>query len=1452
MLAVVVLSVSSLVPSTGGASSGSQSHPSPPQGSASGSVVTPSVSGHAAPSGPSSVASIAGFPGDVGEHPVDSQGPLLGRQFDSSNNSGVLPPHPGVLPAASPPFVGHYYTGSIYNGPNRTASDLRVVIQVPDDVPQVGPGNFYYVLLSVWDNAGSYDQIGFADAFGAWGIAYSTTSYCGGSYYYSPEAFVLQRGVSYAFEMTISSGTVRFSVTNAQDGQVVWVFAAVTGGSHFLEQSLFSCNSQWFYDYTDYEEVYYTSGKTVPYDLFFSNNTADGTPVTSWGITGSRVHPSGANIALANEPYYLTFSGGSDVTNLTSTTATESFSSNISIAVLSPDTSVNFSTYMFPNGWNVTFSPSSGTPPFLTQVNVTIPAGTSAGSYIIGINTTDHSPGNWSRLALRVNVGPEYVVTFSQSGLPPGMPFSVALGDGVNSSSGALVQFRVPNGTYPFWIADASGYHQTSVPYRGNVTINGSGTSEPIAVFSIVTYSIRFAESGLSRGLSWQVTFNGTTKTTLTDGGTDNLTFVGPNGTYLYSIGSVPGWGESTLPTAGSLAVHGSNVTETTASYRQVYPVTFQEAGLPAGAAWNVSVNGLSEVRTTDGGTDNLTFLEPNGTFSFSVPSVPGWKQSTVAASGNLTVAGVALVEPTLLYQELFTVIFTESGLPAGITWQVTLNGTTRSISTDGATDSLTFSETNGSFGYSIAGLSGWRQSTLSGVGTVSVQGSRVSEPTLLYFSVVYVVTFSEAGLPSGLTWQITVGGTPKSLITDGGLDSLTWTEPNGTYSYTFGVLPGWSQRTLVSGGSLTVVGASVSEPTMQYGVTTYSTIFSEKGLPSGTWWGIKIGISTDSTTGTLLYYAFPNGTYSFTVVKVPNYSVSPGSGTFTIAGAAVTISIRYSQPTYNVTIAESGLPTGQGWACLLFAIQPYNPYGNNTGSTQSSLAFTGNYNGTYQFIIESPKGYTVNPMSGDFTVHGANVTIPVVFSAGLGVSFAEQGLPNGATWNVTLGGVTRSSNGPWIDLGAANGTYTYQIGAVPGFRAAPPSGTVVVNGSSPSLGVQFSPVLYNITFVEQGLPAGTSWTIYIGPYFCAAVGVSVQCPMPNGTFAFSIAGVPGYVATPSGGTVTVAGAPLTVTIGFSPPHYQVVFQESGLAPATNWTVTLGPNASTTSTTSVTFTELNGTFAYSVTPVPGYTVAPRSGNVTVQGNFVMVFIRFSPIVFRAAFVESGLPSGATWSISFDGTVRNASGPSVSYSVPNGSYPFLIRGPRGYVTAVPSGLLEVTGANASVTVDFTRGSTATLRFHETGLAVGSRWCVTVSASKFCASSANLVLKNMTPSTYRYTIASIPSLTTLLKVGASWEAASGGNLTLGPLGATAAVRFGYTVKLIETGLSGAFIWSVSAQGETVSSSNNTILLFLTNGTHAFVVHPVSGYAARPHYGYLTVWGVGVSRSIIFSLT
>ncbi len=193
-----------------------------------------------------------------------------GNPFPIVNGHVTYPPKTPE-PRGPSGYSSHWYAGGVDSSSTpQDATTISTTITVPNSTPN--SGDFYYVLLSAFDNAGSYDQLGFSADYGKWGLTYSWTYTKGRhtTYYYSPDAMELTAGQTYTFTITTTGGVTHFATSSG------WSLDAPTGGNYQVLAPSYSG----YYDYTDYEEIWQTSTrKGVPaFDFVFSSN--------SWISTG--------------------------------------------------------------------------------------------------------------------------------------------------------------------------------------------------------------------------------------------------------------------------------------------------------------------------------------------------------------------------------------------------------------------------------------------------------------------------------------------------------------------------------------------------------------------------------------------------------------------------------------------------------------------------------------------------------------------------------------------------------------------------------------------------------------------------------------------------------------------------------------------------------------------------------------------------------------------------------------------------------------------------------------------------------------------------------------------------------------------------------------------------------------------------------------------------------------
>jgi YVTN family beta-propeller protein len=172
-----------------------------------------------------------------------------------------------------------------------------------------------------------------------------------------------------------------------------------------------------------------------------------------------------------------------------------------------------------------------------------------------------------------------------------------------------------------------------------------------------------------------------------------------------------------------------------------------------------------------------------------------------------------------------------------------------------------------------------------------------------------------------------------------------------------------------------------------------------------------------------------------------------------------------------------------------------------------------------------------------------------------------------------------------------------------------------VIDGTAYDESVSFGAVSaprYPVAFAENGLPAGSKWTVTLGGVTYVSSGGTVVASEPNGTYAFSVAPAGAYAPRPATGSVAVRGGPVSQTIGFAPRTHSVRFAESGLPAGHAWSVTFGTTSRTATGPSLAFAEANGSYSFQVRPEAGYTAIPARGTVRIDGQNLTVRVQFTP------------------------------------------------------------------------------------------------------------------------------------------------------------------------------------------------------------------------------------------------
>jgi len=247
----------------------------------------------------------------------------------------------------------------------------------------------------------------------------------------------------------------------------------------------------------------------------------------------------------------------------------------------------------------------------------------------------------------------------------------------------------------------------------------------------------------------------------------------------------------------------------------------------------------------------------------------------------------------------LGSVVFSESGLPSGTSWSVTINGGTLT----GTTASLQDELANGSYAYTVGSVAGYTASSSSGNANAIALGG---------LTTVSVVFTAASGTLSGSVTPATAGVT---------VDGTAVTVTSGSFSVS------------ASAGTHAIVASAAG----------YYTYYNNVTVSGGATTTVTIGLHPVTPP------PGPDGTLSLTV--------SPGSATVWVDGAQVTLSsgafsASETPGVHSVEVSASGYYTYYNNVTVSSGSTTSVPISLNSVSSSSSSSGTGGISDTGWVII--------------------------------------------------------------------------------------------------------------------------------------------------------------------------------------------------------------------------------------------------------------------------------------------------------------------------------------------------------------------------------------------------------------------------------------------------------------------------------------------------------------------
>ena len=401
--------------------------------------------------------------------------------------------------------------------------------------------------------------------------------------------------------------------------------------------------------------------------------------------------------------------------------------------------------------------------------------------------------------------------------------------------------------------------------------------------------SINFVENGLSANTPWSLTLNGLKYNSTGS----KITAYSFTGMQNYSI-NIPAGYMLSERSSGQIMVSYEN---TTINLSFNSPISFKETGLGSNPIWYLGIKGYNTSNKITSGLYN-TYL-PFGTYE-AIATSPNAQTYYLNFTFNTTDQTV-----TIPFKAQYNFSISQSGLP-NIVWYLNITNKTGMVSQiSGIGFTLTAALINGSYNYTVSSSNKiYKPSVPYGNFTINGKSSAVRE---IFSQVIFNMTFTESGLPSGTAWSVTLNGTMKVSTTS----TISYMETNGSYEYTIGSISGYTISK--SSGTATVSGSNTTVPITFTAVkvtSKYTVTFTESGLPSGTAWYVNLsnGMKSGAITTSTYSFSVTNGSVSYTISGTSGYSANKTSGSITVNGSNISISVKFTKPSSPQTTSTTAI----------------------------------------------------------------------------------------------------------------------------------------------------------------------------------------------------------------------------------------------------------------------------------------------------------------------------------------------------------------------------------------------------------------------------------------------------------------------------------------------------------------------------------------------------------------
>lgn len=953
-----------------------------------------------------------------------------------------------------------------------------------------------------------------------------------------------------------------------------------------------------------------------------------------------------------------------------------------------------------------------------------------------------------------------YASTFTETGLFVNANYSLKV-EGANVSynnhttTTSMVAY-LPNGTYKVY-----GGINTSALFIEDVKVIGGSISVNINFPSL--YKVTFLKGKAPSLSTWGVyLFSATFLVNFTVSNVfltsdSSIQVYLPSGYYRQSD-----YLNSTYFTSLSspFEINSSSV-NIIVNFPNLYRVSFMETGLSSNLTWGIEVIGTSFdiiAEEYEIPSSSIQIFLPDGIYTWT-GSVIG---TSTKVTGEFGVTGQSITEKiTFNLPVLHKITFTENGLTTGASWGVSIQNKSGSylVSNSSVGSTISMYVPDGNFNYTIE----------VGSLTTETKPLTVSGNTILIsvtLPSLFRAEFIESGLMTGSTWSVAISNSNSSFILENSSSGSTINTliPIGQFNYTL-------EECTYSSSYEPYNIKTNPYPFRETGAFLTTNVvlphlvpvtFNIMNLTLGYCWEISVSNASSTVNfedyglghSVLLY--LPDGSFTFSADEFtvstlnflgiyPTNLIYLGSVSFNVGISPETIKVNFPE-LFKITVEESGLNIGVKWGINIYNEAAGSYSSSNNVSVGTSL-FLFLANGTYTY---EGNGGNYTALSGTLNVTGATTrAITLTFPVAYSVVFRAPMIPPGLFWYITI---ERFGNPYYTSLESytsnnvsaliPSGSYNYTAS----FLGKSVTHPFTISAST-TINVVF-PWMYNLTFIQSGLPSGSQWYVnftdyYSGPLFSSSYTVELF----NGTYNYCAqTSIQGYA--PKSGTAYILGNSKTYTISFttnSVSSYTVTLIPKGLPSGTLWYAGLSNNSGVKTLKSgsgdITFTEYNGSYTYNVsTSNKDFTPSSFEGTLAVSGSSVSETINFVPVKNIIMFEESGLPPYVTWFVNItgsNGTLRIEGTGNLSSSVTNGSYTFTVAsGDRSYAPSIHNGEFTMSGNKVIELVTFT-SIKYVVSFNVSGLPSGSIWMINITNGISLSSTNTSISTTLMNGTYTYT-------------------------------------------------------------------------------------------------------------------